>query len=95
MSENPKLVKIKKVREDALLLTTQHDGIYLQSGKRLYYQEAATKKEALRSSNNSFRMYSKQLKREGVSKSSKDPFGVFCYDDVNSQQPTKNNLIKR
>jgi len=37
----------KKVREDALLLTTQHDGIYLQPGKRMYYQEAARKKRSI------------------------------------------------
>jgi len=37
----------KKVREDALLLTTQHDGIYLQPGKRMYYQEAARRKRSI------------------------------------------------
>ena len=37
----------KKVREDALLLTTQHDGIYLQPGKRMYYQEVARKKRSI------------------------------------------------
>jgi len=48
MSENPKLVKIKKkVREDALLLTTEHDGIYLQPGKKIYYQEAARKQRSI------------------------------------------------
>jgi hypothetical protein len=38
----------KKVREDALLLTTQHEGIYLQPGKITYYQEASRKKEVLK-----------------------------------------------
>jgi len=48
----------------------------------------------LKSSNKPFGMYNKQLKRERVSKSSKDPFGVSCYDDINSQQPTQNNFVK-
>jgi hypothetical protein len=38
-------VQTKKVREDALLLTMQHDGIYLKHRKEIYYQEAAQKKE--------------------------------------------------
>jgi hypothetical protein len=37
----------KKVREDALLLTTEHDGIYLQPGKKIYYQEAARKQRSI------------------------------------------------
>jgi hypothetical protein len=34
----------KKVREDALLLTMQHDGIYLKHGKEIHYQGSPKKK---------------------------------------------------
>jgi hypothetical protein len=35
----------KGERDDALLITSQHDGIYLEPGRNKYYQEAARKKE--------------------------------------------------
>jgi hypothetical protein len=39
--------KKKKAREDALLPTMQHDGIYLKHGKEIYYQEATRKKSSI------------------------------------------------
>jgi hypothetical protein len=34
------------VRDNALLITRQHDGIYLEPGKNEYFQEAARRKES-------------------------------------------------
>jgi hypothetical protein len=35
------------VRDDAQLITSQHDGIYQEPGKNKYFQEAAQRKDSI------------------------------------------------
>jgi hypothetical protein len=45
--QETKISEEKKVREEALLITSQHQGLYLQSGRDKYIQVAARKQHSI------------------------------------------------